>query len=326
MVAMLSLETMGYFKDEPGTQNYPFPLNLFYSDTGNFIGFVGDLSSRSLVHEVVASFRSRTRFPSEGVVLPTGVQGVGWSDHWSFWQHGYPAVMVTDTALFRYPHYHTAQDTADKVDTARLARVVAGLVRVIGDVSTRESPGDCCGGSEVTVALPTMNQPGADEEEGADGVENGSGAFAQLCDMAATKFDALPPEMLATHVLATTEGADWPVQLAAMQAVLRRLRFAQRDELKIAQRPARRQRLGMYATRGAGRNSRRPYHTLLYSVEPLYGSCDCRDFSRSSLGAGANTCWWCWRMCLPVRVSWPKLVARECTLDGRRCVGTLFVR
>lgn len=135
VVAMLSLETMGYFKDGPGTQNYPFPLNLFYSDTGNFIGFVGDLSSRSLVHEVVASFRSNTQFPSEGVALPSGVQGVGWSDHWSFWQHGYPAVMVTDTAIFRYPHYHTEQDTADQVDTARLARVVTGLVQVINDLT-----------------------------------------------------------------------------------------------------------------------------------------------------------------------------------------------
>jgi Zn-dependent M28 family amino/carboxypeptidase len=59
------------------------------------------------------------------------IPGVGWSDHWAFWQEGYPALMVTDTAPFRYPHYHTAADTPDKIDYERLARVVAGLERSI---------------------------------------------------------------------------------------------------------------------------------------------------------------------------------------------------
>jgi hypothetical protein len=80
---------------------------------------------------VVGNFREHTRFPSEGAALPAAIPGVGWSDHWAFWQEGYPALMVTDTAPFRYPHYHTAEDTPDKVDYARLARVVAGLERVI---------------------------------------------------------------------------------------------------------------------------------------------------------------------------------------------------
>lgn len=138
IVAMLSLETMGYFADEPGSQRYPFPLSTFYPDAGNFIAVVGDLSSRALVHQVIASMRSHTQFPSEGAALPSGVPGVGWSDHWAFWQHGYPAVMITDTAPFRYPHYHTAEDTPDKVDLERLARVVAGLERVIGDLAGAE--------------------------------------------------------------------------------------------------------------------------------------------------------------------------------------------
>lgn len=133
ITAMLSLETMGYYRDEPGTQQYPFPFSLFYPKTGDFIAFVGDLSSRALVHEAVASFREHARFPSEGAAIPDSVQGAGWSDHWSFWQHGYPAIMVTDTAPFRYPHYHTPDDTPDKVDYDRLARVVAGLRDVIGD-------------------------------------------------------------------------------------------------------------------------------------------------------------------------------------------------
>jgi Zn-dependent M28 family amino/carboxypeptidase len=136
VVAMLSLETMGYYRDEPGTQKYPAPLSSFYPDTGNFIGFVGDLSSRALVNRVVDSFRRHASFPSEGAALPGSIPGVGWSDHWSFWQHGYPAVMVTDTAPFRYPHYHEPSDTPDHIDFARLAQVVRGLEKVIAELTS----------------------------------------------------------------------------------------------------------------------------------------------------------------------------------------------
>lgn len=134
VVAMISLETIGYFRDEEGTQRYPFPLSLLYPSRGNFIAFVGDLSSRQLVRSLVGSFRQRASFPSEGAALPASIPGVGWSDHWSFWQQGFPAVMVTDTAPFRYPHYHTAEDTPDKVDFDRLTRVVMGLYSVLHDM------------------------------------------------------------------------------------------------------------------------------------------------------------------------------------------------
>jgi hypothetical protein len=134
VVAMLSLETIGYYSDEEGSQSYPAPLSLFYPTTGNFICFVGNLSSRQLTHEVVASFRAHAKFPSEAGALPAGIPGVGWSDHWAFWQQGYPAIMVTDTALFRYPQYHSKDDTPDIINYARLARVVAGLERVVEDL------------------------------------------------------------------------------------------------------------------------------------------------------------------------------------------------
>jgi Zn-dependent M28 family amino/carboxypeptidase len=135
IVAMFSLETIGYYSDEPGTQGYPFPLSFFYPKTGNFIAFVSNLSSRPLLHEVIASFRRHARFPSEGAAAPALLPGVGWSDHWSFWKEGYPALMVTDTALYRYPHYHTLQDTPDKVDYERLARVVTGLHGMLRDLA-----------------------------------------------------------------------------------------------------------------------------------------------------------------------------------------------
>jgi len=127
ILAMLSLETIGYYSDQPGSQRYPFPLGLFYPSTGNFIAFVSNLTSRALLHETLASFRRHAGIPSEGVAAPAFIPGVDWSDHWSFWREGWPALMVTDTAPYRYPHYHSAQDTPDKVDYERLARVVTGL-------------------------------------------------------------------------------------------------------------------------------------------------------------------------------------------------------
>jgi hypothetical protein len=135
VTAMLSLETIGYYSDEPGSQSYPSGLSLGFPDTANFIGFVSNLQSRSLLTRVLRTFRETTAFPSEGAAAPSIIPGVGWSDHWSFWQQGYPAVMVTDTAPYRYPYYHTAEDTPDKIDYDRFARVTAGLVAVTADLA-----------------------------------------------------------------------------------------------------------------------------------------------------------------------------------------------
>jgi Zn-dependent M28 family amino/carboxypeptidase len=137
IVAMLSLETIGYYTDAKGSQRYPFPFSLFYPDTANFIAFVGNLASRELAQACVAAFRSRTAFPSEGLAAPGWMEGISWSDQWSFWQEGYPAIMVTDTAPYRYAHYHARTDTPDKIEYERLARVVAGLARVVLDLAAK---------------------------------------------------------------------------------------------------------------------------------------------------------------------------------------------
>jgi Zn-dependent M28 family amino/carboxypeptidase len=134
--AMISLETIGYFSDVVGSQKYPPMLSLFYPDRGNFIAFVGNPESRSLVRRSVRKFRETTGFPSEGIAAPADWPGVGWSDHWSFWQQNYPAIMVTDTALFRYRFYHTPFDTADRVDFEKMARVVEGVQRVVEALAT----------------------------------------------------------------------------------------------------------------------------------------------------------------------------------------------
>ncbi len=134
--SMISLETMGYYSDAPGSQKYPPPLNHLYPDRGNFIGFVGNLGSRRLLRESIGSFRSHAQIASEGAALPAALPGVGWSDHWSFWQQGYQAIMVTDTAPFRDPNYHELSDTVDKLSFEKLARVVVGLQAVLSELSS----------------------------------------------------------------------------------------------------------------------------------------------------------------------------------------------
>lgn len=134
VTAMYSLETIGYFSDAPGSQKYPKPFGAVFADKGDFISFVGMLNSRPLVQQTMRSFRSHTAFPTIGGVSPGFIPGIAWSDHWSFAQYGFQAVMVTDTAPFRYPHYHRPTDTPDKIDYDKLARVVKGMERVIRDL------------------------------------------------------------------------------------------------------------------------------------------------------------------------------------------------
>jgi hypothetical protein len=130
--AMMSLETIGYYSNTPGSQIYPAPgLGLLYPRSGNFIAFVGNVASRSLLRDIIGEFRRHAQIASEGAALPPAIPGVGWSDQWSFWQNGYAGIMVTDTAPFRYPHYHAASDTPDKLDYDSMTRVVAGLDHVI---------------------------------------------------------------------------------------------------------------------------------------------------------------------------------------------------
>jgi hypothetical protein len=128
---------LGYYSDAPGSQRYPWPVGLLYPDHGNFVGFVGNLASRGLVRRAIGVFRESVRFPSEGAALPARIPGVGWSDHWAFWEFDYPAIMITDTATYRDPHYHERTDVSANVDVVRLARVTLGLEKVIEHLATR---------------------------------------------------------------------------------------------------------------------------------------------------------------------------------------------
>jgi Zn-dependent M28 family amino/carboxypeptidase len=133
--AMLCLETIGYYSTLPGSQAYPLPFGLFHPATADFVAFVANLGSGRLGRRAAASFRRHSDFPCEASVAPGWLPGVGWSDHWAFWQQGYPAIMVTDTALFRYAPYHMPHDTPEKIDYEGTARVVAGLARVVEELA-----------------------------------------------------------------------------------------------------------------------------------------------------------------------------------------------
>jgi Zn-dependent M28 family amino/carboxypeptidase len=135
VVGMFSLETMGYYSNEKGSQRYPAPIGLLYPDVGNFIGFVANLRSAPLLLRARRAFKRRTSFPLQSAAVPAAIPGVGWSDHWAFWQAGYQGIMITDTAPFRYPWYHTADDTPDKIDFDRLAHVIDGLEAVVKSIA-----------------------------------------------------------------------------------------------------------------------------------------------------------------------------------------------
>jgi Zn-dependent M28 family amino/carboxypeptidase len=141
VVAMLSLESLGYFDTRPRSQRYPPPLGLFYPGTGDFVAFVGNLRSRSLVRRAARAFRRRTELPCQLGAFPPFLPGISWSDHASYWRFGYPAVMVTDTAPYRNPYYHTPGDTPETLDLGRTARVVTGLEAVVETLAGRSSGG-----------------------------------------------------------------------------------------------------------------------------------------------------------------------------------------
>lgn len=133
VVAMYSLETLGYYSSEPRSQKYPMLLDLVLPDRGDFVAFFGLFGSRALVRRSVEAFRTRQAFPSVGGVGPSIIPGITWSDHWAFAKKRIPAVMITGTAHFRYPHYRQLTDTPEKIDFGKLARVTKGIEAVVRD-------------------------------------------------------------------------------------------------------------------------------------------------------------------------------------------------
>ena len=139
ILLMISLEMLGFYRDEPGSQSYPPFFRWFFPDRGNFIALVSNFRSRWLMRRFARHFRDGCAFPLEHVATFAWIPGVAWSDHLSFWFKGYRALMVTDTAFFRNPHYHAATDTPETLDYERLAIVTEGLDHALAGLAEEES-------------------------------------------------------------------------------------------------------------------------------------------------------------------------------------------
>jgi Zn-dependent M28 family amino/carboxypeptidase len=130
VAAMLSLDSVGYYSTAPHSQRHAFIMNFLLPSRGDFIAFLARHSSYSLIREAVGAFRNNTQFPSIGVMGPDFHPDLNASDQWAFAEKGYPALVITDTGRFRYPHFRLPTDTPDKLDYDRLALVAKGIVHI----------------------------------------------------------------------------------------------------------------------------------------------------------------------------------------------------
>ncbi len=134
---MAAIETVGWYSDKPGTQSYPPLFKLFYPNRANFLALISNFRSWPAMRRLAAAFRANSDFPLETAALPALVPGVSWSDHRSFWLQGYRSAMVTDTAFYRYRHYHAPSDTPDQLAYPQFARVTSGLFAAFSELSRK---------------------------------------------------------------------------------------------------------------------------------------------------------------------------------------------
>ena len=135
--AVINLEMVGYYSDEKHSKRYlPF-MGFFYPNRGNFIALVGNFKSRHIMSNVKKAFKENSEFPIESVIAPSRMPAINWGDHWSFWMHQYPAIMVTDTAFLRNPNYHQPTDLPETLDYEKMTAVVFGLESAIIALSNK---------------------------------------------------------------------------------------------------------------------------------------------------------------------------------------------
>jgi len=131
VVGMISLDALAYFSDEPDSQRYPEESSKDTPTVGNFLILVGNEMSADLVSSGRAAFQASSQLPIEAVVAAAGDSHAGRSDHWAFWQTGYPGLMLTDTGPFRYSEYHQSGDKVSQIDFDRLETAVKGIQGII---------------------------------------------------------------------------------------------------------------------------------------------------------------------------------------------------
>ncbi|MCK9374940.1 MAG: M20/M25/M40 family metallo-hydrolase [Syntrophobacterales bacterium] len=135
ILGMLCLEMVGYYSKAPGSQSLPLSLKFMgYPTTGDFIGLVSDQRSRALLDRLEAAIKGGCQLPAVSLAVPFGghlLPEVRLSDHANFWDTGYPAVMLTDTAFMRNPHYHGPGDTMDRLDLDGMTELTLGLLNFL---------------------------------------------------------------------------------------------------------------------------------------------------------------------------------------------------
>lgn len=129
---MIALEMLGYYSEEPGSQDYPVGLlKLFYPTTGNYIAIVGQLGDGKTVRSAKELMRAASDVPVYSINAPRLIPGIDFSDHMNFWDEGYPAIMITDTAFYRNRAYHTVADLPQRLDYQKMASVLQGVFNII---------------------------------------------------------------------------------------------------------------------------------------------------------------------------------------------------
>ncbi|CAA6676732.1 MULTISPECIES: M28 family peptidase [unclassified Lentimonas] len=132
VAGVIVLEMIGYFTDEFGSQDYPTPLfKLIYPNTGNFIAVVGKMDQRAFTKKVKVGMKGVNDLPIESINAPAGIPGIDFSDHRNYWEFGYDAVMITDTAFYRNTAYHEANDTWDRLNYEKMGQVVEGVYSTV---------------------------------------------------------------------------------------------------------------------------------------------------------------------------------------------------
>ncbi|HTD23617.1 MAG TPA: M28 family peptidase [Terriglobales bacterium] len=123
--AMLCLEMIGYFSDQPDSQDYPLPeLKALYPNKGNFIALVGTMQEIELLRRVKRAMMATNDLPLRSINAPRNLVGVDFSDHLNYWNRSFPALMITDTAFYRNKRYHHPEDVLNTLDFNRMAKVV----------------------------------------------------------------------------------------------------------------------------------------------------------------------------------------------------------
>jgi len=140
VIGMINYEMIGYFTDEPNSQNYPIEqMKLLYPSVGNFVANICNENSVSFLKELKFNNTVTKDIDSHDIVLPDMFAGITTSDHLNYWKMGFNAVMITDTAYFRNPNYHTENDTIETINFEKMQYVVDMIVLGICSLTTKQT-------------------------------------------------------------------------------------------------------------------------------------------------------------------------------------------